>query len=54
MLLAVGQVQTLGSPKPRLAFGEEPKAAGTWAGRRLLSLDEKPAYELSSWCGTWG
>ncbi len=52
MLLAAGQVQTLGSPKPRLVFGEEPKATGTWAGRRVLSLDEKPAFELSFWCGT--
>ena len=52
MLLAAGAVQTLGGRKPRLVFGEEPKAAGEWAGRRVLSLDEKPAFELSFWCGT--
>lgn len=36
----------------RLRFGEEDKAEGAWAGRRLLFLDEKPAFELSFWCGT--
>jgi hypothetical protein len=35
-----------------MRFGEEEKAAGAWAGRRLLFLDEKPAFELSFWCGT--
>ncbi len=52
MLLAAGCVQTLGASKPRLVFGEEPKVPGAWAGRRVLSLDEKPAFELSFWCGT--
>ena len=35
-----------------MRFGEEPKQEGTWAGRRLLLLDERPAFELSFWCGT--
>ena len=36
----------------RVRFGEEEKADGAWAGRRLLLLDDKPAFELSFWCGT--
>lgn len=52
VLLAAGEVRTLGSPEPRLAFGEEPKAAGGVGGRRVLALEEKPAFELSFWCGT--
>jgi hypothetical protein len=36
----------------RLAFAEADKPEGTWAGRRLLVLDDKPAFELSFWCGT--
>jgi len=35
-----------------LRFGEKEKAEGAWAGRRLLFLDERPAFELSFWCGT--
>lgn len=35
-----------------LRFGEEPKAAGAWAGRRFLWLDGKEAFELTFWCGT--
>ena len=36
----------------RLRFGEEAKQESQWAGRRLMWLDERPAYELSFWCGT--
>ena len=36
----------------RLRFGEEAKEPGTWAGRRLMWLDDQPAFELSYWCGT--
>lgn len=36
----------------RVRFGEEAKVEGAWAGRRLLFLDDKPAFELSFWCGT--
>ena len=35
-----------------MRVGEEPKQEGTFAGRRLLFLDERPAFELSFWCGT--
>src|SRR4051795_13520607 len=50
--LATGPVRTLGGAPARLTFGEGPKAAGAWAGRRLLFLDDQPAFELSLWCGT--
>ena len=36
----------------RLRFGEEAKKEGQWAGRRLMWLDDRPAFELSFWCGT--
>lgn len=49
-LLRAGDVQTLGSLRPRLRFGEEPRADAV--GRRLLYVDERPAFELSWWCGT--
>jgi hypothetical protein len=53
MLLAQGPPQTLGATSSaRLAFAEADKPDGTWAGRRLLLLDDKPAFELSFWCGT--
>jgi hypothetical protein len=53
MLLAGGPSRTVGvAAQSRVRFGEEPKAQGAWAGRRLLWLDEKPAFELSFWCGT--
>lgn len=42
----------MGGDHPRLVFGEEPKAEGSWAGRRSLQLDGTPAFELSYWCGT--
>lgn len=35
-----------------LRFGEESKQEGAWAGRRLLYMRDKPAFELSFWCGT--
>jgi hypothetical protein len=53
MLLAVGVQQTLGVDSgARLRFGEELKQPGAWAGRRLMWLDDKAAFELSFWCGT--
>jgi hypothetical protein len=52
MSVSAGRVVRLGVPDSRLRFGEEPKAPGAWAGRRVLSLDERPAFELSFWCGT--
>lgn len=52
MLLKAGSPRTLGVDEPPVVFGEEPKAAGAWAGRRLLFVDDAPAFELSFWCGT--
>jgi hypothetical protein len=53
MVIATGPPSALGTESgARLGFGEEEKAEGAWAGRRLLFLDEKPAFELSFWCGT--
>ena len=52
MFIERGAVGTLGGEMPRGTFGEEPKRPGAWAGRRLMLLDEKPAYELSLWCGS--
>ena len=48
MLLTVGDVRELGSPDSRLTFGAEPSGEG----RRVLSVDRTPAFELSWWCGT--
>jgi hypothetical protein len=52
MLLKADTPRIIGGNSPRLVFGEEAKATGAWAGRRLLLLDDKPAFELSFWCGT--
>lgn len=53
MLLSASAPRTLGVAEgARVRFGEEPKQEGTFAGRRLLFLDERPAFELSFWCGT--
>lgn len=50
--MSSGPVARLGSSSSRLRFGEEAKAAGAWAGRRVLSVDGEPAFELSFSCGT--
>jgi hypothetical protein len=53
VVLASAPARALGvESAARLRFGEEEKAEGAWAGRRLLFLDEQPAFELSFWCGT--
>ncbi|WP_328475098.1 hypothetical protein OHA21_17460 [Actinoplanes sp. NBC_00393] len=53
MLLAVGAPRIVGNAtEPRLRFVEQTKPEGAWAGRRLLTVDEAPAFELSFWCGT--
>ena len=53
MLLGQGPLQSLGDDaSARLKFAEADKPDGTWAGRRLLLLDDKPAFALSFWCGT--
>lgn len=54
MVLKVGEPRRLGADDPRLRFGEEEKPEGAWAGRRLMFLDDRPAYELSFPCGTCG
>jgi hypothetical protein len=51
-VLAVGEPSRLGAQASRLRFGEDAKQEGSWAGRRLLWLDDEPAFELSYWCGT--
>jgi hypothetical protein len=53
MLIESGARRRLGTEKDSwLRFGEEAKQAGAWAGRRLLWMRDKPAFELSFWCGT--
>jgi hypothetical protein len=53
MVIAAAAPRTLGVESgARLRFGEEEKPEGAWAGRRFLFLDDKPAFELSFWCGT--
>ena len=55
MLLAAGPARAIGAAsQSRLRFGEGPKDDHAWRGRRLLWLDERPAFELSHWCGTCG
>ena len=44
MLHVAGDARQLGSVEPRLVFGD--------LARRLLLLDEQPAFALSHWCGT--
>jgi hypothetical protein len=52
-VVAAAEAQILGADSGfRLRFGEEAKADGAWAGRRLLFVDDHPAFELSFWCGT--
>src|SRR4051794_25501360 len=51
MLVAEGPLRNIGGSAPRLSFTEGPLAP-RWSGRRLLLLDERPAFELSWWCGT--
>lgn len=53
MLLQAGQALELGTlDGSRLQFGEGPRTESAWAGRRVLLLDGRPAFELSFWCGT--
>jgi hypothetical protein len=54
VILASSPVQRFGvePERARLRFGEGPKEDGVWAGRRLMWLGDKPAFELSFWCGT--
>jgi hypothetical protein len=53
VLIATDPARALGSKSTaRLHFGEAPKPKGAWAGKRLLWLDGRGAFELSLWCGT--
>ncbi len=51
-LLEAHGLQKLGTRKPVVTVIEEDKARGTWAGRRLLGVNGRSAFELSFWCGT--
>jgi hypothetical protein len=53
MLLAQGPWRMLGKDTgARLRFAEAGTADGEGVGKRLLLLDERPAFELSFWCRT--
>jgi hypothetical protein len=52
MLVSSAPPRTLGVANPRVRFGPESQTADGQLGRRLAFLDEKPAFELSFWCGT--
>jgi hypothetical protein len=53
MIIEAGHPRSLGSNADTwLRFGEEAKAPRAWSGRRLLFAADKPAFELSFWCGT--
>jgi len=53
MVIAAAPPRVLGVKSgARLRFGEEDKPDGARVGRRCLFLDERPAFELSFWCGT--
>lgn len=54
MLLESATARTLGVDESRAAlrFGEGAKAEGAFAGRRLMWLGDKAAFELTYWCGT--
>lgn len=48
----MAEPRELGQDGSWLRFGAEPVAEGGYVGRRLLYVAEKPAFELSFWCGT--
>lgn len=53
MLLKVEPVRVLGDAgEPRLRFSDEEAEDRSDRRRRLLFVDDKPAFELSFWCGT--
>jgi len=53
MLLGVEAPRVLGNAiEPRVRFVEAAQSEGSGAGQRLLMVDDKPAFELSFWCGT--
>ncbi len=53
MVLARASRQKLGNDDTaRLAFADEAGPRAATPGRRLLVVDDRPAFELSFWCGT--
>ncbi|WP_406128746.1 hypothetical protein [Streptomyces sp. NBC_00989] len=54
MLIKCDEPRRLGVPdsEARLRFEAEPRESGGRTGRRLLTVDGEPAFELSYWCGT--
>ena len=53
MLIEAGKPQVMGRAVSEvLRFGSAAAEAGTWAGRRLIWIGGKEAFELSFWCGT--
>jgi hypothetical protein len=54
VIVESGPVAQLGidAEQAVLRFTESDKAAEGWAGRRQLTMEGKPAFQLSSWCGT--
>jgi hypothetical protein len=42
----------LGSTSPVIAITEANAPAENWAGKRVLTIEGKAAYEMSFWCGT--
>lgn len=51
-VLHVADATALGSEDSILKFGEGDKPGPAWHGRRYLMLANRPAFELSFWCGT--
>ncbi|MET7674254.1 hypothetical protein [Streptomyces seoulensis] len=54
MMITSGDVRSLGLPasEARLHFETEPQEIGGGPRRRLLMVDDEPAFELSFYCGT--
>ncbi|MER7720048.1 hypothetical protein ABTX99_24435 [Streptomyces flaveolus] len=54
MMITAGAPRSLGLPDPeaRLRFGTERQETGGGPRRRLLMVDDEPAFELSFYCGT--
>ncbi|MFF4393817.1 hypothetical protein ACFY0G_45030 [Streptomyces sp. NPDC001552] len=53
-MIEAGRPRRLGVPAPdaRLRFEVERRETGGGPGRRLLTVDGEPTFELSFWCGT--
>ncbi|WP_331721127.1 hypothetical protein [Streptomyces sp. NBC_00454] len=53
-MINFGEPRSLGVPSPeaRLRFGTEWQKVGGGPRRRLLMVDDEPAFELSFYCGT--